>query len=61
MNEYDEVEGFNGRLLIGATDLPLQEIIAGIHGEGGIAIAAQWIVRVSASSGSWGSLILLRL
>lgn len=40
VNENDEVEGFNGRLLIGATNLPLQEIITGIHREGGIAIAA---------------------
>ncbi len=40
VNELDEVEGFNSRLLIGATDLPLQEIIAHIHGEGGLAIAS---------------------
>ncbi|MDI9570332.1 MAG: PHP-associated domain-containing protein [Pseudomonadota bacterium] len=40
VNENDEVEGFNSRLLIGATSLPLQEVIAGIHGEGGIAIAS---------------------
>ena len=40
VNDHDEVEGINGRLLIGATDLPLQEIIDHIHREGGIAIAS---------------------
>ncbi len=40
VNDHDEVEGFNSRLLIGATDLPLQEIIDHIHREGGIAIAS---------------------
>jgi len=40
VNEQDEVEGFNRRLLIGAADLPLQEIIAAIHREGGLAIAS---------------------
>ncbi|HOF05233.1 MAG TPA: PHP-associated domain-containing protein [Syntrophales bacterium] len=40
VNENDEVEGFNNRLLIGATDLPLQELIVRIHAEGGIAVAS---------------------
>lgn len=40
VNESDEVEGFNERLLIGATDLPLQEIIDHIHRLGGLAIAS---------------------
>jgi PHP family Zn ribbon phosphoesterase len=40
VNHLDEVEGFNGRLLIGATNLPLTDIIAEIHALGGLAIAA---------------------
>ena len=39
-NERDEVTGLNSRLLIGATDLSLDEVIAAIHSWGGIAIAA---------------------
>jgi len=40
VNEYDEVEGFNERLLIGATSLPLRELIDGIHALEGLAIAS---------------------
>lgn len=40
VNEEDEVEGFNQRLLIGATILSLQEIIDHIHRLGGLAIAS---------------------
>jgi len=39
VNERDEVEGMNQRLLIGATQLSLQEIIDQIHALGGLAIA----------------------
>lgn len=40
VNELDEVEGFNERLLIGATDLSLNEICDAIHRFHGVAIAA---------------------
>jgi len=40
VNELDEVEYMNPRLLIGATTLPLDEIVDRIHGAGGLAIAA---------------------
>jgi len=40
MNERDEVAGLNSRLLIGATDLGLEEVIQVIHSLGGMAIAA---------------------
>jgi PHP family Zn ribbon phosphoesterase len=40
VNERDEVEGFNQRLLIGATVLSLQEIIDHVHRLGGLAIAS---------------------
>jgi PHP family Zn ribbon phosphoesterase len=40
VNEQDEVEGFNDRLLIGATLLTLDDIIAHIHSFGGLAIAS---------------------
>ena len=39
-NELDEVEGFNDRLLIGATGLTLQEVIGKIHDLGGLSIAS---------------------
>ena len=39
-NELDEVEGFNDRLLIGATGLTLQEVIGEIHDLGGLCIAS---------------------
>jgi len=40
VNDRDEVEGMNERLLIGATQLPLQEIIDRIHSLGGLAVAS---------------------
>ena len=39
-NEWDEVEGFNRRLLIGATSLTLKELVETIHQLGGLAIAS---------------------
>lgn len=39
-NELDEVEGYNERLLIGATDLSLQRLVEEIHRIGGLAIAS---------------------
>ncbi len=39
-NEYDEVEGFNDRLLIGAVQLGLDEIVETVHRLGGISIAS---------------------
>lgn len=39
-NEQDEVEGFNPRLLIGATTLGVGEVVAAVHELGGLAIAA---------------------
>ncbi len=40
VNEKDEVLGFNNKLLIGATTIPLEEIIRKIHSYNGIAIAS---------------------
>ena len=40
VNEEDEVLGFNSRLLIGATDLPINRIIELIHRFQGIAVAS---------------------
>lgn len=40
VNEDDEVEGFNDRLLIGATDIPLEELITLIHTLEGLAVAS---------------------
>jgi len=39
-NEFDEVEGYNNRLLMGATSLTLKELVTGIHTRGGLVIAA---------------------
>lgn len=39
-NEFDEVEGFSDRLLIGAVDLGLDEIVREIHRLGGLCIAS---------------------
>ncbi len=39
-NEFDEVEGYNDRLLIGATGLSLYEVTECIHRLNGLAIAA---------------------
>jgi len=40
VNDRDEVEGMNERLLIGATDLPINNIINVIHVLGGLAVAS---------------------
>jgi PHP family Zn ribbon phosphoesterase len=40
VNDLDEVEGFNERLLIGATGLSLDELVRDVHSLGGIAVAA---------------------
>jgi 3',5'-nucleoside bisphosphate phosphatase len=40
VNEHDEVEGLSERLLIGATTLPLQQIVSDIRRFGGLVIAA---------------------
>ena len=40
VNDQDEVEGMNERLLIGATELALNDIVREIHMLGGIAIAS---------------------
>jgi len=40
VNEEDEVLGFNKRLLIGSTDLSIDQVVAFIHGFQGIAIAS---------------------
>ncbi|MBU2498409.1 MAG: PHP domain-containing protein, partial [Proteobacteria bacterium] len=39
-NEFDEVEGFNDRRLIGATELRLQQIVREVHRLGGLCIAS---------------------
>ena len=40
MDERDEVIGHNGRMLIGATNLTLREVVETIHELGGVAIAS---------------------
>lgn len=40
VNEKEEVLGFNDRLLIGATTIPIDEVVRSIHAFGGIAIAS---------------------
>lgn len=39
-NEFDEVLGFNDKLLIGAVDLSVEEIVNKVHKQGGLAIAS---------------------
>jgi len=39
-NEFDEVEGFNDRLLIGAVQLGLHEVVREVHRLGGLSIAS---------------------
>ena len=39
-NEDDEVEGMNPRLLIGATSLRIEELVAAVHSHHGLAIAS---------------------
>jgi predicted metal-dependent phosphoesterase TrpH len=40
VNEKEEVLGFNNKLLIGATTIPLEEVVRLIHSFSGIAIAS---------------------
>jgi PHP family Zn ribbon phosphoesterase len=40
VNEFDEVEGFNDRLLIGAAQLRLHDVVKEVHRLGGISIAS---------------------
>jgi predicted metal-dependent phosphoesterase TrpH len=40
VNEDHDVLGFNNRLLAGATELPIDEVVDSIHGLDGLAIAA---------------------
>lgn len=40
VNEWDEVEGFNDRLLIGAVNMELKEIVRAVHRLGGLSIAS---------------------
>ena len=40
VNELDEIEGFNHRLLIGATELSLSDLVRRVHDLSGIAIAS---------------------
>lgn len=40
VNEFSEVLGFNKKLLIGATDLSIEEVVNAIHRFNGLAIAA---------------------
>jgi len=40
VDEWDRIIGQNDRLLIGATDLSLEQVVDAIHGYGGLAVAA---------------------
>lgn len=40
VNEADEVEGFSERLLIGATELALSDLVRQVHDFGGLAVAS---------------------
>jgi hypothetical protein len=40
VNEYDEVEDLDNRLLIGATTMPCERVVEIIHSLGGLAVAA---------------------
>jgi PHP family Zn ribbon phosphoesterase len=40
VNELDDVEGFNERLLIGATELALADLVRHIHDFGGLTVAS---------------------
>jgi PHP family Zn ribbon phosphoesterase len=40
VNEFSEVVSFNKKLLIGATDISIDEAVSHIHGNGGLAIAS---------------------
>jgi PHP family Zn ribbon phosphoesterase len=39
-NEFDEVEGYQNKLLIGAADLTVEDVVGAIHRLGGLAIAS---------------------
>ncbi len=39
-NEFDEVLGFNDKLLVGAVDLSIEEIVNRVHKLGGLAVAS---------------------
>ena len=39
-NEFDEVEGYDERLLIGATGMTLEDVVTAIHRLGGLAVAS---------------------
>ena len=39
-NEFDEVEGFNERLLIGAVQMDVYEVVREVHRIGGLSVAA---------------------
>jgi len=39
-NEFDEVEGYQSKLLIGATNLTVEDVVGAIHRNGGLAVAA---------------------
>ena len=40
VNEKEEVEGFSNKLLIGATTIPLEQVVRMIHSHDGLAIAS---------------------
>jgi 3',5'-nucleoside bisphosphate phosphatase len=53
-NEFDEVEGFNDRLLIGATQIGLGEVVKEVHRLGGISIASHVNREVNSLIGQLG-------
>ena len=54
VNEFDEVEGFNTKLLFGATDLSLHEIVETVHRIGGLAIASHIDREIFSITGQLG-------
>ena len=40
VNEYDQIEGYNDRMLLGATRLKLNDIVQKVHEIGGLSIAS---------------------
>jgi PHP family Zn ribbon phosphoesterase len=53
-NEFDEVEGFNKRLLIGATAVTLKNLVGEVHRLGGVAIASHIDREVNSLIGQLG-------
>jgi PHP family Zn ribbon phosphoesterase len=53
-NEFDEVEGFNKRLLIGATAISLKNLVNEVHRLGGVAIASHIDREVNSLIGQLG-------